>query len=351
MRIDRETILFHGMTAWPTSRDIVVVDLDPEADPIGLPPAVIDQEKRRLGSVLNDDGTWRLSWKYRKEYLRDFDAQTGVPVFEPEWIDAQKPNLRNPLYCIDLDESGRLVRRERGRVRVYAEPSSQPGSEQQLPAGAVRVTRAVGIGCDVGLGTGSSDTTFVGMFVDNREQCVEFNSNRITPNDFGRLVVAVAIYFNNALVCCVRKMHGLTVIRTMRDELNYAYLWHSRIESGMVTRPTDQLGWGGGEMTDERLVDPLRDALDKRNMIIRSTLLARQLSEYIFDDQGRIIHQSLAHESEAVREQHGDVVAGGALSLKACCDLPKFRAVHQRELTPMQKALQAEANKKKSVWS
>ena len=105
--ITEQTVLAPGLTAMPTRRGFVSVDLAPEADPIALTPEILDREKERLGCIRNADGTWRLSWRYRKEYLRDFTAQQGKPVFDLEWLQTQQPRLRNPLWRMDLDETGR----------------------------------------------------------------------------------------------------------------------------------------------------------------------------------------------------------------------------------------------------
>jgi hypothetical protein len=348
VKITAPTVLCAGMTAKPTSRGFVSVDLGIEADPETFTPALVERAMIEHGCRRRADGSWFLSWSWRMNYLRDFDAQTGQRLFAEETLALQQPNLRNPLRRMDLDHEGlRLIESRQGRVYVYCEPDAQP---DEYPEGVVSVARTVGIGMDVGLGTGASGSAGYGMFGDTREQAVEFHDNETSPNDFGRLAVAVAKYYNDALVCCVGKMHGMTTIRTMVDELHYPHLWHHRMAQRQTERETAKLGWMKGEASDPRLFDDWNDALAKGGPVVHSVTALGQHREWVYDHAGHVCHRSLTSATVNERLLHADLVVAAALSWRACADLPHFRAVQKRPKTGMEIYLAKRQTKENGVW-
>ena len=347
--IHKDTVLMEGLRAYPTRRGVTIVDLGPEANPTDLTPEVLDSERVRLGCRLDaTTGQWIESWKFRREYRRDYDAQAGQPAFDPAWLDVQQPRLRNPLYRMDLNESGQLVKRDQGRLWVFVESDAQPES---LPSGIGRVERACGIGMDVGEGVQASDSTIQVLFADTREHAAEFACNKIHPGQLGRFAVAVGQLYNNALICCVRKMHGLTVLRTMADELLYPYLWHSKLADRVVERNTARLGWGRGEMSDEYLVGPLQDAMEHDRLILHGARTHTQLGRWIYNESGEIVHQSVADLPREERARHGDLVVALALAWRSCCDLPAFRAMHKERRSPIVETMERQQVQEKGrVW-
>jgi len=382
--ITKPTTLMTGLTAMPTTRGIVVANLHYSADPIAMTPAVIKRERLRLGCRQNPDGSWHDSWRWRKEMELDWQAQSGKPVFG-DCLDHQRQFIREPVYTMDWnfeplgmseaqfiadtpegmaydrgevipakrDAKDRVVlspgfwrltkdRRERvldaflvrqdgGRVKVWLPPSSQP---ETMPDHAERVVRACGIGMDVSEGVAASDSTIVVMFADNREQAAEFADNEIHPADLGRMGVAVARYFNSALICCVRKMHGITTLRTMHDECGYGYIWRSTDPNKTSEVSTANLGWAGGEASSPYLFGRWLDAMEKHEPILHSMTLVDQMRQYIYDDAGRITHQRLVNLPPGVRDRHGDLVIGGALAYRACLDLPRFGKIKPEDDAP-----------------
>ena len=273
---------------------------------------------------------------FAQEYLGIPMDQTGLAVFEPAWLDQQRPHLREPLYRMDWTADGKLVKSATGRLAVYVEPDAQPA---YLPAGAERVIRGCGIGMDVSEGVEASDSTIQVFFADNLEQAAELADNSITPSDLGRFAVAVASWYNDALICCVRKMHGLTAIRAMADECRYANIWHHHLADHVWEREAAALGWAKGESSDDLLFGQWRDALHHCQATLHSGAAWGQHREYIFDETGRIVHQHLAESNQQERQRHGDMVVACALARRACADLPLFKSIIQRQPNPREKYL------------
>lgn len=313
MKIESPQILIPGMEARPLSNGFVAVGLHYSADPIGLPPELLEEHARELGG--------RQHWRWRKEMELDFLAQSGQPVFEQLWLSRQHP--ANPAMLMDVDESGRLVPRPHGRVRVWIDPKARPES---LPSGAESGLLTFALGMDVGAGTGKSDSTIVGLSVEGRRQAVEFRSNTVLPTDLGRVAVAVARYFNDALIVCPQKMHGLTAIRAM-CETGYSLIWRKTLTSKIVETSTDALGWPYGEMSSSLLVNGLRDALERGSLTLHGIDTLEQLRQYVYDAAGRAVLGKLAADNPAARLQHGDLVVGLALAVRGAADRPKYASL------------------------
>jgi hypothetical protein len=319
MLISTPTVVAPGVTARPLSTGFVAVDLHYSADPEAFTPEVIAAERAGMPG-----------WRWRAEYELDWSAQAGQPVFDGEWLDWQQGHLADPIarlrWCPDREI--RFEEDDHGQVLIWGWPNEQPAD---LPGDLIGLRRSVGFGIDVGEGVGQSDSTIVGFWVDNRQQCVEFASNTIKPTDLGRLAADLARYFNDALICCVRRMHGVTVLRSIFDEAGYTRLWRSEQHDRSSRVKAEQYGWPGGEATSPYLFGRWMDALQHRQVRIRSLTTLQQHRQYIYDEAGRITHQALADMPVDVRERHGDLVIACALAWRACCDMPRHQAAIEHD--------------------
>lgn len=329
------TIVIPGMSVARNRTGFMAVDLSYRADPDGWDDGRIAATKAAVPA-----------WKWAKEMERDWEAQSGIPVFDNTALAKQREGARNPFYYMDLDENGNLERRPHGRLRVFMDPRDQP---RGLPSGMVGVTRSFAIGSDVSEGVGASDSTIEVFSVDTREQAAELADNMITPSQLGRFLVAVAKYYNNALICCVRKMHGLTVLREIVDS-GYRNVWHSRIESRVFPKRAKDMGWPKGESSDEMFYDTYKNALESHELHLRSLACIEQHTQYIYDGSGRITHQGLADMPVTLRLRHGDMVIGCALAWRACVDAPKFKNVRMAQPDAIEQYILQRNRKNQSPW-
>jgi len=338
--ITEPTVIMPGLTARPTSTGFISVDLGYEADPIAFTPEVIAAEKARLPG-----------WRWRKEYERDATAQAGMPAFDVKALDRQKRHLREPLYRMDLAPTfsrDTLEENPNGRVYIYVEPDDQ--GEHTVSDPVERVIRSCGMGIDVGEGVEQSDSTIEVFFADNREQAAEVADNQTNPTELGRLAVALAKFYNDALVCCVRPMHGITTIRTMVDELGYHNVWHERIADRRFEKNTSRLGWRKGEASSALLFGRWQDALTQDDCTLHSLATWQDHQQYQFDERGRICHAKVAALPQEVRERHGDRVVGCALAYRACIDLPHVKDVVKRRPTVIEQEIERRQAARKNVW-
>lgn len=335
-KITEQRVFRQGLSAWPLDTGFVAVDLGFECDPDSFPEAIMDLERKRLPA-----------WMFRKEYLRDWDAQIGMPVFDVEKLDAAKVHLRNPLYRMDLDGSGELTVRKGGRLAVYMEPDAQP---ENLPDNVKSVKRGFVIGMDVSAGVGLTDSTMEVFSADTLEQAAELADPNITPQTLGIFAAAVGRWYNNAMINCVNKIHGLTTIRAIVDDCKYFYVWHNRLASGVVQRRTDKLGWGKGEQTDELLFDTYLHSLEAGNVTIRSKQCHTQHYQYVWDEKGKACLKKRVGENEMLRRRHADMVVGCGLAFRCAQDVMKTKGTIFKALSPIAQYLKDQRELKASPW-
>jgi len=316
--------LLPGLTISPLSTGMCRVTLHYSADPVVSQPEMLDELAALLGG--------RDSWRWKKEMELDWDAQSGEMVFETQWLGRQRPYIRNPIGRMDIDAAGALARRPSGRVKVFIDPTVMPDG---VPVEVQSVQRTFAMGIDVGAGTGASDSTIEVFCVQGREEAASFASNHITPSDLGRLAVAIGRFYNDALICCVLKMHGVTAIRAMVD-LGYPHIWRSRDIKQRTEVQANQLGWPKGELSDKLLLDEWRDALaaDPPGTILHDFETLEQHRQYLYDDAGRATLSRMLKTQVSGRQQHGDRVVACALANRACMDLPKQKNAIMRARGP-----------------
>ena len=245
--------------------------------------------------------------------------------------------IRPSFWLLSIDERERelsrwLVPKANGRIACWLDPWTRPAG---LPDTMASGERQFAAGADVGEGVSASETTCIVLASDTREQAAEFGSNRITPGDFGLLMAAICRYFNGALALPVRKMHGITVLRSLVDDAGYSYVWHDHVRERQVETQTASLGWAKGETSDDYLFGKWVQAIKNKDVILHSAELVRQLGQYIYDEAGRVCLSALAGLSTEERRRHGDRAVGAALAWRAMLDLPQFVKAVPVETAPV----------------
>lgn len=324
--IGERRVIMHGMTVRGNHNKFVAVDLGYEASP--LITAELIEEARQI----------MPGWRFQKEYMRNWDAQTGAPVFEESWIAEQEAHARNPIMLMDLHSVQRdgivqrdslgherqiLIQHPEGRLKVYIKPDTQAGHTLTL--------RNYGVGMDVGAGVAKSDSTILVMSSHNREQAACLACNTITPSELGRFAAVVGKWYNSALICCVLKMHGLTALRAITD-VGYPRIWRkTNPKQGQVETRTKMLGWPYGEVSD-LLMGRWRDALATPGLVqLHDLETIQQHRQYVYDEHGRVCHQRHRSDPVSIREKHGDLVIASGLAYRACIDLPLYARVAPEE--------------------
>ena len=250
------------------------------------------------------------------------EAQQGangfVPVFIPWWL-CDVENYRLPLMApdelgalagderelverhgLDLEQIKwrRQIMREKGRgsfLQEYAEDEETcwaaaggmvydaellkylldraPTPTDTDMAGALEVYgqhfgEPVVIGADTAEGVGQDRSTFSARTYPDRRPLASFGDSGIEPEEFagllntwGRKYAAQGV---PAFLVVEKNMHGITVLRKLRDFYKYPAhrLYHRAAQDKAAKELTDKIGWHTGAETKGLLVDAGRDILN-----------------------------------------------------------------------------------------
>lgn len=222
-------------------------------------------------------------------------------------------------WCMEPDSAGdfeidsemcsviRYTRNVKGRF-VFFEPL---GRDDRVD----RERRFV-IGVDVAAGTGASDSTMECYDAKTREKVFDYANPSILPDDFGRLVVAVARYFNDATVVPDRSgPTGETMVRRMMNS-GYGNIYRRRNVRKVGAPVTDEPGVYLNPSMRATILYQYRDAIGQASIINRSQVAMEETLKFICKVDGSVEHSAAANTNDpsGARANHGDRVIGDALA-------------------------------------
>lgn len=184
------------------------------------------------------------------------------------------------------------------------------------------------IGVDISAGTAGSQSSYSAFEVidiETGEQIGEWRGNTIKPDLLANFSVAVAKFFNNAVLCpeVTGTVGQLYLTQLLQLDYSNLYLRPSSEESV-------EIKWTirvGVKNTDggERILGELQRAMRAKEFTPRSQQLVKELERYYYAD-GKLKHPLVGKGRENAPERsHGDCAIACACAWQACRDLPIAR--------------------------
>lgn len=271
------------------------------------------------------DGKLRSPW-YDRECARAVSPQEIAQELDIDFagsdyqfFDSAAVQAYRERWCREPDSSGdfavdpdtcRVLRYERGpkgRWRFF-EPL---GRDDRLSD-----ERRFVLGVDVSAGTGASNSTIAAYDAKTREKAAEYASPNVMPDDFGRLVVAAARFFNNALVVPDRSgPTGETMVRRMLAQ-GYSHIYLRRNERKLGAPVTNEPGVFLNPAMRTTVLYQYRDAIGNAAIVNRSDVAMAETLKFICRMDGSIEHVAAANANDpaGARANHGDLVIADALA-------------------------------------
>ena len=226
---------------------------------------------------------------------------------------------REPEFVGDLEYEAercsllRVTETPKGRFRMF---------EALGRDGHVERDRRFVMGVDVSAGTGASNSTIAVYDAKTREKVAEYVNPKILPDDFGRLAVAVAKFFNNALVVPDRSgPTGEVFVRRMIAQ-DYDRIYRRRNEKKVGAPVVEEYGvWLNPSVKTETL-QKYRDAIMHDVVMNRSQVAMEETLRFIMLENGCVEHSAAGSSSDpsGARANHGDLVIADALAVLALSD-------------------------------
>lgn len=238
---------------------------------------------------------------FEQEYLCSFDAvMTGRAVFGRKPIKAALEECYKPKYRADIDSGGKIVKRDDGRLSVWADPV--PG-------------RKYVIGADVaeGLEHGDYSCSDVLDAVTGR-QVAQWHGH-IDPDRFGDVNCNLGKRYNNALLGIERNNHGLTTITRIKD-LRYKNIYAQEALDNMYEEgSTGKAGWLTTSKSKPKIIDALAAELRDEDHGICCKETIQEMGSYIIHDDGSLGAQPGGYDDRVMaRAIAGEMLRSAGIS-------------------------------------
>lgn len=236
--------------------------------------------------------------------------------FDAETVESlRKKYCRPPELVGDLEfdpetcEPKRFVEHTKGKLMLWLtlDGAGRPPSDRKFV-----------VGCDISAGTGASNS--VNSIADSAtgEKVGVWRDPNTLPHPFARLTVALAKFFNRALIIPDRSgPTGEVAVKEMIAR-GYGRLYFRRIEKKVGRNPTDEPGVYLNPGARTSLLEDYRDALANHRFINRSEVGMKECLQFIRKLDGSIEHSAAANSQDpsGARTAHGDeVIADGLANL------------------------------------
>lgn len=258
-----------------------------------------------------------------KEIAQELDIDflgSEYPFFDPPTIDALKVKYCMPpmgSYRVEIDaercEVKRIIEDQKGDLKLWFNLDRNdhvPGDMQFV------------LGADVSAGTGASNSVCSFVNKATGEKCGLWKSPYVLPNDFARMAVALAKFFNRCLM--VWDASGATGVVFTRKvvQIGYGYIYFRRNEKKIGRDISDEPGVYLNPKDKQALMEDYRDALGTHRFINRSASGMEECLQFIRFPDGTIEHSSAARSQDpsGARTAHGDEVVADALACLGMTD-------------------------------
>jgi hypothetical protein len=133
------------------------------------------------------------------------------------------------------------------RIMVQTAPhplAEHSGGERLIYAKPIAGERCI-IGVDTAEGGGGDASAYSVRALNGWRLLETFESRMITPGEFAKLLNDRGRFYSDALLVIEKNLHGITVLRDLRDKHHYPLyaLYHREKLDGTVAETNDRIGW------------------------------------------------------------------------------------------------------------
>ena len=222
-------------------------------------------------------------------------------------------------FCRDPDVVGDLVYTPETCTMRKIEPNAKGLMRLWIPLnaqGGVAKTRRFVMGVDVAAGTGASNSTIAVYERGTNEKVAEYANPCILPDEFGRVVVSVARFLNDAKI--IPDASGPTgkvcLMRILAE--GYSNIYVGRDRTKLDGRDMGKWGVYLNPAKRTEVLHGYRDAIQNRLVINRSAESMDECAQFVCTMQGFIEHSGAANATDpsGAAANHGDRVIADALA-------------------------------------
>lgn len=146
------------------------------------------------------------------------------------------------------------------------------------------------LGGDVAEGLASGDYSVGYVGDDKFNICMRYRTH-IDPDLFGRELVKIAKYYNDAYIGVEANNHGHTTLRAIAD-MEYWNIYFAKTFDNITDTITKKVGWQTNNKTKPIMIDKLAEFIRNAWIGIKDRILIQECFTYVRDDKGATNAQS-----------------------------------------------------------
>ena len=248
----------------------------------------------------------------------------AVERYKEKWC--RKPEAVGDLEINQDCQVLRFTPNRKGKFRLFEALNGQ---------GRVDADRRFVMGVDVAAGTGASNSTIAVYDRQSNEKVAEYANPNTLPDDFGRFVVAVARFYNDAKIVPDRSgPTGEVLVRRILSE-SYTNMYFRRNTKKVGAPVTDEPGVYLNPQTKTTILQQYRDAIGHVTIINCSEVAMDECLRFVMTQSGNVEHSAEANATDpsGARLNHGDLVIADALAVLALTET-EDRDIPQEQVIP-----------------
>lgn len=234
----------------------------------------------------------QLYWRRRKI------AANGIELFNQEYpctpeeafITSGRPVFDQRALMDMLDAAHEPI------ARMAVEPSPRGHVVAEHPRGELLVyhkkedneTYAIGADVAVGIRNPENADWCVAQVLDSQMRQVAVWRGQVTPDEYARVLYALGMYFNMALIAPERNGHGLLVCVRLWSDLNYPQVYMDLKEGQMAEKETVNLGFQTNVASRPLIIDKLRGYIREGEIQIYDRTTLNELQTFVVTESGKM---------------------------------------------------------------
>jgi hypothetical protein len=248
-------------------------------------------------------------------YPEEAFQASGRPVFNIEKLAAEIKLAKEKTHDLQWFTISGTDSVFRYAVKVFKKPIS---------------TMAFSVGADCSEGLVDGDSSTIAVLDKDFNQVASFKG-KIDPDIFGKLLVAVARYYNNAVLAPEVNNMGIAVIESIKRE-RYYKLYKREVREELGKDMQEKIGWWTNIKTKMLMIDELKAAHRDSAITINDEETLREMMTCTIEEDGNVILNSkdlvvaLAISVQAIKQASldGEYKAFIPTSNKAIRDVTKL---------------------------
>lgn len=140
------------------------------------------------------------------------------------------------------------------------------------------------IGCDVAEGLIHGDYSVCIVLDEDFNVCMKYRTH-IDPDLFGREIVKIAKFYNNAYVGVENNNHGLTTLKAIQN-LDYYDIFYTKTYDKITDQITQKMGFSTNNKTKPLMIDKLAEFIRNKWLGIKDRTIIGELFTYVIDEKG-----------------------------------------------------------------